>query len=245
MMDTVSDTNNNTRTTVSRINREWFLEVCGDTLVPVYWNHDTTIDGRHGTCPKQHDSEGRVMECPMQPMTIQQYVANCGFDNDGDNNNSNTSDRNGSPLNGVPYLKDWHFQYWYEQYHLHQHRHEFHYTLPNCLPYDLLNGFLLRFDPLATSSSSSSSSSLSISHNEDTTKHRTHYNKRRAFESTASDTETTTSAKQQYNDYRFVYWGPRNSSTDIHSDVLMSLSWSYNVHGTKKWTFYLPVAIVM
>jgi JmjC domain, hydroxylase len=41
-------------------------------------------------------------------------------------------------------------------------------------------------------------------------------------------------------DYRFCYWGPARSSTLRHSDVLHSFSWSYNVVGTKKWTFYGP-----
>jgi JmjC domain. len=39
-------------------------------------------------------------------------------------------------------------------------------------------------------------------------------------------------------DYRFVYWGCKGSSTGIHSDVLNTFSWSFNVIGTKRWTFY-------
>ena len=47
---------------------------------------------------------------------------------------------------------------------------------------------------------------------------------------------------ERYNggDYKFVYWGPRGSMTRLHSDVLHSFSWSYNVSGEKKWTFYIP-----
>lgn len=41
-------------------------------------------------------------------------------------------------------------------------------------------------------------------------------------------------------DYRFVYWGPARSTTALHSDVLNSFSWSYNVHGCKKWIFDIP-----
>lgn len=41
-------------------------------------------------------------------------------------------------------------------------------------------------------------------------------------------------------DYKFVYWGPSGSITRLHSDVLHSFSWSYNVTGSKKWTFYIP-----
>eukprot|EP00980_Cylindrotheca_fusiformis_P000475 scaffold119_cov131-Cylindrotheca_fusiformis.AAC.5 len=39
-------------------------------------------------------------------------------------------------------------------------------------------------------------------------------------------------------DYKFCYWGPQGSKTLRHSDVLHSFSWSYNVHGTKQWTFF-------
>ena len=39
-------------------------------------------------------------------------------------------------------------------------------------------------------------------------------------------------------DYRFCYWGPKGSFTSRHSDVLHSFSWSYNVTGTKEWTFF-------
>eukprot|EP00549_Striatella_unipunctata_P001568 CAMPEP_0118679300 /NCGR_PEP_ID=MMETSP0800-20121206/3712_1 /TAXON_ID=210618 ORGANISM="Striatella unipunctata, Strain CCMP2910" /NCGR_SAMPLE_ID=MMETSP0800 /ASSEMBLY_ACC=CAM_ASM_000638 /LENGTH=301 /DNA_ID=CAMNT_0006575281 /DNA_START=54 /DNA_END=959 /DNA_ORIENTATION=+ len=42
-------------------------------------------------------------------------------------------------------------------------------------------------------------------------------------------------------DYRFVYWGPKDSFTSLHSDVLQSFSWSVNVVGEKLWTFYPPV----
>lgn len=41
-------------------------------------------------------------------------------------------------------------------------------------------------------------------------------------------------------DYRFVYWGPAGSETPLHSDVMHSFSWSYNVVGHKRWTFYPP-----
>ena len=41
-------------------------------------------------------------------------------------------------------------------------------------------------------------------------------------------------------DYRFVYWGPFSSSTSIHTDVLHTFSWSFNVLGEKKWIFYPP-----
>jgi len=39
-------------------------------------------------------------------------------------------------------------------------------------------------------------------------------------------------------DYDFLYHGPANSTTPIHTDVLFSHSYSYNVTGIKEWTFY-------
>lgn len=41
-------------------------------------------------------------------------------------------------------------------------------------------------------------------------------------------------------DYRFVYMGPKSSSTPIHIDVFGSFSWSANVHGVKKWLVIPP-----
>jgi hypothetical protein len=41
-------------------------------------------------------------------------------------------------------------------------------------------------------------------------------------------------------DYKFCYWGLAGSRTRLHSDVLHSFSWSYNVVGKKKWTFHIP-----
>lgn len=41
-------------------------------------------------------------------------------------------------------------------------------------------------------------------------------------------------------DYRFVYWGPKDSTTDWHGDILYTFSWSYNVCGVKDWKFEVP-----
>ena len=48
------------------------------------------------------------------------------------------------------------------------------------------------------------------------------------------------SDRDEGGDYKFVYWGPAGSRTSLHSDVLHSFSWSYNVVGMKKWIFYVP-----
>lgn len=44
----------------------------------------------------------------------------------------------------------------------------------------------------------------------------------------------------QSGDYMFTYWGPEGSRTPLHSDVMNSFSWSFNVEGTKEWRFYPP-----
>ena len=46
--------------------------------------------------------------------------------------------------------------------------------------------------------------------------------------------------RYQCGDYKFVYWGPAGSKTHLHSDVMHSFSWSYNVVGKKKWIFHVP-----
>ena len=46
--------------------------------------------------------------------------------------------------------------------------------------------------------------------------------------------------RYQCGDYMFVYWGPAGSETHLHSDVMHSFSWSYNVVGKKKWIFHVP-----
>ncbi|GMI19438.1 hypothetical protein TeGR_g12830 [Tetraparma gracilis] len=48
---------------------------------------------------------------------------------------------------------------------------------------------------------------------------------------------------RRYNlgDYDFMYWGgSAGTGTPIHSDVMLSHSYSYNVEGIKEWTFYPP-----
>jgi Cupin-like domain len=43
-------------------------------------------------------------------------------------------------------------------------------------------------------------------------------------------------------DYTFLYFGGKGSFTGVHHDVLRSHSWSTNVIGRKKWTFWHPSA---
>jgi hypothetical protein len=41
-------------------------------------------------------------------------------------------------------------------------------------------------------------------------------------------------------DYRFLYLGPKGSTTGVHHDVLCSYSWSVNLAGIKEWTLFPP-----
>jgi JmjC domain, hydroxylase len=41
--------------------------------------------------------------------------------------------------------------------------------------------------------------------------------------------------------FRFVYLGPKGTSTPLHADVLRSFSWSTNVCGQKRWYFIPPL----
>ncbi|KAK9901594.1 hypothetical protein WJX75_003934 [Coccomyxa subellipsoidea] len=41
-------------------------------------------------------------------------------------------------------------------------------------------------------------------------------------------------------DYRFVYLGPKSTTTALHADVLRSFSWSVNVCGRKRWRLLPP-----
>ena len=41
-------------------------------------------------------------------------------------------------------------------------------------------------------------------------------------------------------DYRFLYLGPKVTTTGVHHDVLCSYSWSVNLAGIKEWTLFPP-----
>lgn len=41
-------------------------------------------------------------------------------------------------------------------------------------------------------------------------------------------------------DYRFLYLGPKGTTTGVHHDVLCSYSWSVNLAGIKEWTLFPP-----
>ncbi|CAH1388362.1 unnamed protein product [Nezara viridula] len=47
-------------------------------------------------------------------------------------------------------------------------------------------------------------------------------------------------SKPDFDDYRFVYMGPKGSWTPLHADVFSSFSWSVNICGRKKWVFFPP-----
>lgn len=46
--------------------------------------------------------------------------------------------------------------------------------------------------------------------------------------------------RDKKDDYKFVYMGPKNSWTPLHTDVYGSFSWSANIVGKKKWFLISP-----
>ncbi|KAL4001865.1 JmjC domain hydroxylase family protein [Acanthocheilonema viteae] len=46
--------------------------------------------------------------------------------------------------------------------------------------------------------------------------------------------------RNQLGDYRFVYFGAKNTWTPFHADVMSSYSWSANICGRKLWYFVQP-----
>ena len=46
--------------------------------------------------------------------------------------------------------------------------------------------------------------------------------------------------REEGNDYRFLYIGPKGSWTPLHCDVFGSYSWSANIVGRKRWLFWRP-----
>ncbi|KAK2187911.1 hypothetical protein NP493_150g01016 [Ridgeia piscesae] len=46
--------------------------------------------------------------------------------------------------------------------------------------------------------------------------------------------------QDQKDDYRFIYFGPQDSWTPLHADVMLSYSWSANVCGRKRWLLFPP-----
>ena len=48
------------------------------------------------------------------------------------------------------------------------------------------------------------------------------------------------SSSNNASDYRFLYLGPKGSSTPLHADVLRSHSWSVNIAGRKRWRLLAP-----
>jgi hypothetical protein len=127
------------------------------------------------------------------------------------------------------YIKDWHFVLDFPDYH--------GYECPSFFRDDWLNAFhdhqrqckdLEMADPLARTAAQ-----LTVSESA------------AAFAGAGADDMDTDdnpgqAGRQGYDGYRFVYMGPRGSSTAVHADVFRSFSWSINLAGRKKWRFLAP-----
>ena len=62
----------------------------------------------------------------------------------------------------------------------------------------------------------------------------------RSAANTVSEQRTT--GDERGRDHRFVYLGPKGSTTRVHCDVMASYSWSVNVCGAKRWQLLPPAA---
>ncbi|BDA42235.1 2-oxoglutarate and iron-dependent oxygenase JMJD4 [Coccomyxa sp. Obi] len=68
-----------------------------------------------------------------------------------------------------------------------------------------------------------------------------YYDMRQTSHETASPSEGNSSQENIVtSDYRFVYLGPKGTTTALHADVLRSFSWSVNVCGRKLWRLLPP-----
>lgn len=220
-------------TTTGTPNREWFLTHIGaNTRVPVrrLAAANATTTTTEEAEKSGLDEHGRATECATQNMTLADYIrylddtkTNTVDDDDGDNDDTVYQ------TSALFYLKDWHLQAWLEE----QHQKK---TLPPC-------GTGTSTDTGALTPSQSSSppplSSSSVDYHHSTTTN-LYYTVPQFFPH-----DLLNSFCRRFTnggDYRFVYWGPAGSGTSLHSDVVDSYSWSFNVCGIKEWTFLVPPA---
>lgn len=212
----------------SRVNDDWFQSNIGhDVNVPVKRQPQSdTQPGIHESVID--DDDYKTMECETLHMKLKCWIdllAAASIDKD---------------AYQIGYLKDWHLQgslqkKWKvvmddeDSLSTTSDNRPLLYKVPPIFTKDVLNLFLLRF------MSPSSDDNMS---NEKVAKETVE------LESTSTDQghvdPTCLVDSNDTNDFRFVYWGPDRSFTALHSDVLNTFSWSFNVVGKKLWTFYVP-----
>ena len=222
----VSRTNPKITSSSSKVNRFWFRDELGsDCLVPLRYIPSDRNEGSDSEKNSMLDEDGRAIECETKEVSMKEWIhmleeattkLEQSIEDDGENKNKYKRHTGNDQVPNelvVYYLKDWHLQQRY----------------PSMVPgqptpastrkrKDLL---LPDLDPAIDQSCHHSECSL--------------YKTPEIF---GHDLLNSFLTRFTDGDYRFCYWGPVRSYTARHSDVLHSFSWSYNVVGTKQWTFY-------
>ncbi|KAG7668203.1 hypothetical protein Ndes2437A_g07333 [Nannochloris sp. 'desiccata'] len=169
----------------------------------------------------RHRGEG-----PCKEMSVAEY---CHWwrehhrtgNRDGDNDLEKKVDQEKLEVEHVWYLKDWHFVKDASLGSKHEEKEDSkdfrYYQIPTYFSDDWLNEW---YDHLACTTAFNG-----IETEDNITPATT----------TTTTTTRTRKTSSSTSDYRFVYLGPRGSSTPLHTDVLHSHSWSANIAGRKLW----------
>jgi hypothetical protein len=239
--DTDTDKNkNNIGGEDSKVNRKWFLDELGkDFLVPLRYsprsstadiNNDNDDDTTRTTAPSPLDEDGRAIECETREVTMKEWITLLDEENSSSLSSSshslhvsekNQSHRKKEESSILYYLKDWHLQ---QMYPLSSSSSSNANTKRDEKTQQVSEESSSLFPPSPSPNNDDSlCSSCSL------------YSCPDIF---GYDLLNSFLKKFTKGDYRFCYWGPARSYTAQHSDVLHSFSWSYNVVGTKEWTFF-------
>eukprot|EP00535_Pseudo-nitzschia_heimii_P011197 CAMPEP_0197197038 /NCGR_PEP_ID=MMETSP1423-20130617/32664_1 /TAXON_ID=476441 /ORGANISM="Pseudo-nitzschia heimii, Strain UNC1101" /LENGTH=464 /DNA_ID=CAMNT_0042650853 /DNA_START=482 /DNA_END=1876 /DNA_ORIENTATION=- len=217
----------------SKVNRYWFLDELGnDCLVPLRFIPCDRNNGSDTESDLKLDEDGRAVECETKEVSMKDWInmleeespktANIEqsvedhVKSKGRNKEEYKHDAENHEVRNksvIYYLKDWHLQ---QRYPMVVPR------TPPPAPKSNKKDFLLR-------------------HQGSSTNQRCHHSECLLYKTPelfGHDLLNSFLTRFTNGDYRFCYWGPVRSFTARHSDVLHSFSWSYNVVGTKRWTFY-------
>jgi len=205
-----------------KIETEWFLQNVGpNTLVPVRRKRQQ----RSSSPTPSLDEEGRAEECVTIEMPMHEWIHKCG---DG-HRCGNEEEEDSLTINTSLYLKDWHLQLMLEYPKTTTEEIDFF----RC-DKKILSGIGKKNEIKTTTATAATLPSQQHQRRQK----KSLYEVPDIFSRDLLNPFLLT--YYQNCDYRFIYWGPNGSTTPLHSDVLHTFSWSYNVCGRKRWTFYPP-----
>jgi JmjC domain, hydroxylase len=193
-----------------KVCRRWFLETLGPECVVPVRYQARTTEMNY--TDSGLDVDNRAVECETKPMALCEYVRMMQHD---DSDSSSY------------YLKDWHLQ-------LELERMGYAESESSPSREELVH---MSLSQPCHSASTEIDSSLTLALTRTLQSTNQLYSVPPMFE---HDLLNAFCRRFTDGDYRFVYWGPPNSTTDWHVDVLHSFSWSYNVVGVKEWAFVVP-----